>query len=340
MSYRKKAGTVSLRDVALAAGVSRMTASRAFKKDSQINPDRRAKILATAEKIGYKPDLMVSQIMSNFASQRGVDYRDTIAVLWWPERWTAANLGVENYDAKILRGLKKALSHYGSKSEHINLAENTSSHSIDRILTARNIQGIIITPPRNPTDIAPVLNWNNFSTVSIGKTLHKPRFHCSRVSHYEMMVITLNKLINFGCEHPCLLVSTGLEQRMDRAYTAAFMAWNKNAEGMIWRQDKRSKPGLKSWIKSRKPDVVLADTYDWRQYLPEPYASKRFVALNVPERDGDISGIFQNTELLAEYAVDLLMRVRLRKQTGIPEHPQTSVCDGIWVDGKSFQPMK
>lgn len=326
-----------MRHVAEAAGVSRMTASRAFKEDAPISPKLREKVLTVAERLGYKPDQMVTQLMSSFASQRAIDYRETIAALWWPGRWRVANDDENNYNAKILRGLETSAALHSCKVEHVVMTEDMTPRAINRILTARNIQGVIITPPPSFTRPTPALDWDQFCIVSIGATLHKPRFHRARMSHYHSMVIALEQLQKLGCQRPCLLLNSDLEQRMDRAYTGAFLAWHEDAADRIWRSETLSTRGLKSWIRTHKPDAVLADINRWQGHLPEPYASKRFVTLDVSDRNSEISGVFQNTELLAEYAVDLLMRVRLRKETGIPEFPLTIICDGMWVDGQSLQ---
>ena len=336
---KKKSRIISLRDVAEEAGVSRMTASRALREGTQVSSELRAKVLAAAENLGYKTDQMVSQIMGSFAGQRQVDYRETIAVLWWPGRWALATLQDENYEVRTLRGLQIAAELHGCKLENISMTEDRPAQVMSRMLTARSIQGIILTPPRHYDQTAPDLDWDKFSVVSIGTTLHTPRFHRARVSHYNTMVLALQKLDQLGCKRPCLLVNEDLEKRMDRAYTAAFMAWNpKAASDRIWRKADMSERGLKTWIKARKPDVIIGDLAHWQPFLPEPYASKRFVALNVMDRTGDICGVLQNTELLAEQAVDLLMHARLRKQTGIPKSPTTTVNEGVWLSGKSFQP--
>jgi len=49
---------VTMRDVARAAGVSRMTVSRALKKDSPISRDTREKILRVVREMNYVPDQM------------------------------------------------------------------------------------------------------------------------------------------------------------------------------------------------------------------------------------------------------------------------------------------
>src|SRR5690606_10470907 len=63
----------TMKDVARAAGVSVMTVSRAFKADSSVNADTRARIRTLAEDMGYAFD----SIAANLRAQRS----DFIAVI-------------------------------------------------------------------------------------------------------------------------------------------------------------------------------------------------------------------------------------------------------------------
>src|SRR5262245_25256178 len=84
---------ISLRHVAEAAGVSRMTASRALRPGSPVAPAVRERVLAAARDLGYSPDKMVSEVMTSFVKRQPVKYRETLAVLWWPERWATMKSG-------------------------------------------------------------------------------------------------------------------------------------------------------------------------------------------------------------------------------------------------------
>ncbi|MEJ2035839.1 MAG: substrate-binding domain-containing protein [Maritimibacter sp.] len=56
---------VTADDVAAAAGVSRWTVNRAFKKDASISAKARQKVLAAAEELGYVPDLLAASLASD-----------------------------------------------------------------------------------------------------------------------------------------------------------------------------------------------------------------------------------------------------------------------------------
>lgn len=58
----KSSSTVTMRDVARQAGVSRMTVSRALKKDSPINKETRERILQVVRDMNYVPDQMAGSL--------------------------------------------------------------------------------------------------------------------------------------------------------------------------------------------------------------------------------------------------------------------------------------
>lgn len=57
--------TVTADHVAAAAGVSRWTVARAFKKDASISKKSRERVLAVAEDLGYVPDLLAASLASD-----------------------------------------------------------------------------------------------------------------------------------------------------------------------------------------------------------------------------------------------------------------------------------
>lgn len=59
------AGNVTADDVAQAAGVSRWTVNRAFKKAASISPATRARVMAAADSLGYAPDLGAAALASD-----------------------------------------------------------------------------------------------------------------------------------------------------------------------------------------------------------------------------------------------------------------------------------
>ena len=68
ISGRKATAT----DVALAAGVSKWTVNRAFKKDASIADDSRSRVLEAAARIGYRPNLLARSLTTKSTQQVAV----------------------------------------------------------------------------------------------------------------------------------------------------------------------------------------------------------------------------------------------------------------------------
>ncbi|HBR94970.1 MAG TPA: hypothetical protein DEA90_12485 [Opitutae bacterium] len=329
---RKKA--VSLRHVAEVAGVSRMTASRAFKQEASIKPELRKKILKVAKELGYAPDTMVSELMTSFASRRPISYQETFAAIWWPERWRHVDAG-HGFEADIHRGLNEGAKIHGRGMDHFVLTQDMSPRVVMRMLKARNIHGVILTPPASAEIQAPQLDWESLSTITIGSSLQNPKFHRAQASHYNAMVQALEILQSRGYKRPCLLVRSDVERRMLRAYTAAFLAWgypNKH----IWHSATPSSKGLSNWLQKTKPDVIIADWDPWIDYISSTDKTCGFVSLAVRNENGPITGIYQNTARIAKGAIDLLVRARLTHEVGEPFEPLLMLTAGTWIEGNSL----
>ncbi|WOO41529.1 LacI family DNA-binding transcriptional regulator [Rubellicoccus peritrichatus] len=326
---------VSLRQVAEAAGVSRMTASRAFKEGASIKPEVRAKVLKVAQRLGYAPDKMVSELMTSFVKRRPIDYRETIAVVWWPERWNQVNQA-DSYTASIQQGIQRAAARHGCTVEEVVLSPELPPRAIDRMLKARGIQGVILTPPQSADQSAPDLDWDELCVVRLGSSLRNPKFHCVQASHYKAMVHVLEKVSSLGYKRPCLLAQTDMGVRMQRAFAAAFMAWVEDGSNSIWHAESVYDSGLLEWLEEKRADVIVADCDEWYPVLKPQLGKYGFVSLAVKNPDDVIAGNYQNSVSVAESAVDLLMQARFRHETGIPAEPLLLLTTGSWVEGSTL----
>jgi DNA-binding LacI/PurR family transcriptional regulator len=334
---KKSKAPLSLRDLASAAGVSRMTASRAFKEGSEIRPELREKILKIAKEIGYQPDPMVTRIMSSFVGRHAIDYRETIAVIWWPERWPAHEI-LDSYSGQIYQGVENSAAHNSCKIEHIVLSKEMSASVINRMLKARNIKAVILTSPPQSTFSLPKLDWDQFSVAIIGTTIREPNFHRARPSYYTGLVHVLQRVKAAGFSRPCLLVDPDLEERMERAYSAGFLAWEGNDVDRIWKAPYSQTAGFRKWLKTQAPDVIIGDNKAWLDRLPQTYAENRFISLGINSVNETTSGLYYDTYHSAECAVDLVIRSRFRNQTGVPKHPVLMTNQGVWMNGETFKP--
>lgn len=66
----------TLNDVALRAGVSTSTASRAFREGASIKPEMQERVLKAAKELGYTPNLLARSLKSNKSNFIGLDICD------------------------------------------------------------------------------------------------------------------------------------------------------------------------------------------------------------------------------------------------------------------------
>ena len=72
----------SLNDIALAAGVSKMTVSRVLRNQRKVAGATSEAVLAAAKKLGYGPDPQVTRLMQHLKSYKSQPITETIAFLW------------------------------------------------------------------------------------------------------------------------------------------------------------------------------------------------------------------------------------------------------------------
>lgn len=323
-----------MRDVAAAANVSRMAVSRAFRPDSSLSPGLRRLILETAERLGYRPDPLVTKLMTSFAQRRAVDYRETLGVLWWPERWKQTDSPL-SFAAKLRAGLEAAAVPHGCRLDHFVIGKTTAP-ALDRMLAARHIQGVILTPPATPDAAAPRLDWSKLSVMVVGSSLREPAFNRVHQHHYAAMVEVVRRLRERGFKRPVLVVSAELEERMQRAYTAAFLAHDAGPPEQVLRLASGETAGLARRLQSLRPDVVIIDIESRLPAVRRALGKAgrcELVSMDVKKADGETPGIFQNPNRMAECALDLLMQARRRHETGIPPEPMIVLTPGVWVEG-------
>lgn len=117
-----------IEDVAAAAGVSMKTVSRVMNGEASVRDDTRARVLATMEKLNYRPDPSARRL----AGQRSYEI-----VL-------AYNNPSRNYLMDVITGVLAA-----SRSRHYNLVLSpiASSRDIDEIFVHAHPDGVVLTPP-------------------------------------------------------------------------------------------------------------------------------------------------------------------------------------------------
>ena len=99
----KDRSTLTMRDVARAAGGSRMTVSRALRKDSPVSKDTRDRILKVVREMNYVPDQMAGSLTTKKSGFVAV-LVPSLNNLHFAETVQALTDVLETFDLQILLG--------------------------------------------------------------------------------------------------------------------------------------------------------------------------------------------------------------------------------------------
>jgi LacI family transcriptional regulator len=336
---------VTIRQLASQAGVSRTTVSLALRHHPSIPDETRDKILKVAEKMGYRPDPVVSTLMNHLRVQRSKRVTEKIAYLtFWRERekWkTNVNeLGYFTGCTERASQLGYELEHFWAKEPGINASR------LSKILYSRGVRGVILAPL--PIHLGHVsLEWDKLACVALGLTILKPNLH--RVSHnyHEGMVLALRMLKHHGYQRFGFVNWNVYNRRARYGWLSGFLTYlhqfQPNTELHIppLIVEKWSKLEFNRWLKRYQPDVLLSNTQEAMELAQE-------AGLRVPEDIGYVclhrlrptdpwAGIHRFPEQIGAAAVDLLVSQLQSNELGLPAFPKTVSIEGTWQDGPTIR---
>ena len=335
---------ITLKQVAERAGVSVMTASRALRNQSNVTTETRERILRASRELGYRPNPLVSALMSYRRASRIV--HDTLTLGWittFSSRngWKAVRINQLFYDGAV-----EAAARHGYKLETFWLREpGMSTRRLNSILYSRNINGLLIPPL--PVALGHLrLDWSRFSSVALGYSLAWPGLHRAVNHQFRSMRTALRQLRKMGYERIGLALKSSIDERVEHHYTGGFLV-DQQRVSRSWRvplhvvPDKEWRESVfAAWFKKNQPEVVVThheEVLGWLTNMGRIVpAETGLVHLNCPDGSGKFAGIFQNGAAVGIAAVDFLAAMLQRNERGIPSLAHTILVEGTWIKGKTI----
>jgi LacI family transcriptional regulator len=336
----------TLRDIAAAANVSLSTVSRALRNYHRLSPQTCQRIQALAESMGYKPNPMVSALMTHKRrSSTPADWQTLAFVTAYPSRngWKEAPIFVEFFE-----GARQRAEGYGYRLEEFWLREpRMTSRRFSQILYTRGVQGVLLPPlPASVGHLS--LDWQHFCVAAIGYTMTRPQIHRAVHNNLFGMQLLLRQLQKLGYRRIGLAMHTALDIRVGRTWSAGFAQYllsqrpKNRVQPFLVKESQFKEPQFAAWLKSEQPDaVVTAHTtvLMWMQragiQVPEDAG---FAILDRPGSLPHISGINQNSAAIGAAAVDLIVGQINRNERGVPTLPKITMINGYWVSGSTLRP--
>lgn len=330
---------VTLRDIAEVAGVHFTTVGLALRNDPRVLPETAGRVRAVARKLGYTHDAMLSAL----SAYRHRDARRFAGVIAHIVTYDPKVMLKTNTRERTMLGAARAYAQsQGFTIEIFQInAPGMTGERMSRLLRARGIQALILSPRLPGPGPIPDLEWEHFSVVASGYSITNLAVHrcCPHQAHN--VLLALQELRRRGYRRTGLILSPSVNLRTRGNILGAYLA-DQRARPPAERLDLLLEEGvdrsmLQRWLRAQKADSVLLTDYPM-QYL----AMIRDLGHAVPadfgvaqlSRSGDtdaIAGIDEQMELLGEATAKFAISLLRHNERGLPEFPRYSLVEGRWV---------
>lgn len=334
---------VRQKDIAQKAGVHISTVSLALRNDPRLAEATRLHIQSVAEKLGYRPDPMLTAISAHRNQVRRTYHQGILAWIHPP-----APDGMKLAFPGYLSGVEQRCSELGYKLEVFHFSE-LGGKRLSSVLKARNIRGVLI-PPQAHSRAHLDFDWSEFSAICFGFTLDWPRLHLVTNAQYTSARLATRMLRTRGYRRPGFVTTRETDERTDQNFLAGFLSEQHgfpSAERLppLVLEDttiEQECDEFAAWHKKHRPDVVLfhyPTVPEFLRRLKIDTTACGQASLSLSVRDGSLAGVYQNDLLIGYKAVDVLVDMIHRNERGIPKHRFQFFVESEWVDGRSLRPM-
>ncbi|MBE2202785.1 MAG: LacI family DNA-binding transcriptional regulator [Chthoniobacterales bacterium] len=349
---------VTLKRIAEKAGVHLSTVSLALRNHPSLPAGTRERLQSLAKEMGYRPDPMLASLVAYRTSTREASDHGVIA---WVDAWRGAKSARAAYPELWTAAVARAAS-LGWRLEEFRMdQEGLTPVKLSRILRTRNITGVLI-PPLQTQAGEMELEWPWFSAVATSHTLLWPPLH--RVVPHQMrnMQLLLSELLSRSYKRPGLVIAAEVNERTRHYWRATFLdaqqALPKTRQLPVLLTNADEPDRLIGWFKRQRPDVIIAsDVFTAREILQAngldvpgdvglagvAFATEAWRPGGQAELDGSfpayagLAGIDERFGVIGESAIDTIVAMLHRNETGIPKVAKHIMIEGLWCDAPSIR---
>ena len=340
--------SLSMADLAQAAGVGKATVSLALRNDPRIRESTRSRIQALAKKMGYRANPMVALVMGQLRSSSNTKFRGSFALIGL--QITKA-LAEQNHTFRsLLHGFEKRATTLGYQVDHFwaddPLLQGTPK--LPDVLQARGIQGVAFLglPPKGTLPSWTESIISHQVSVVLGTRPSSPAIHSCSNDQYTTSFDAVHQLHALGKKRPGLVISSAIDAILYGRFSAAFLQsqtttgepLSKIAERIWWFQ-----PGDQSsfleWLAQTRPDSLLTTHLEIAPWLKNAKITPPALAhLDWDPSMTGWAGMNQNNETVGANGVDLLSAHLMRGEFGLPLSAKVLQVESQWVEGASLNP--
>ncbi len=324
--------TVTLKDLAEATGLTVASVSYALRGASKIPPETVARVKKAAERLGYRPNPRVAELMAMIRRGGPVEAGERLALVW--VEGDRAEARGNAFLRTIKAGAAARATERGYRLEEFWLGEVEGKPArLAAILRARGIGGVVFGPlvAREAVEIA--WPWDDFAMAVVGMARWPVALSRAAHFHYEAMVEAVRRSQEAGARRPAAIIDHDVNERAKRAWEGAWLAHaGPGANERLWVRKPGERKTPRAWLRRVKPDALVLDGGGALERVRAAGwggGAERTTLLSW--RSGcEAAGLDQRYDLIAGHAVDLVVAQLLRGERGVPVPPRTLLFPGQW----------
>lgn len=340
MSHR-----VTIREIAIAAGVSKSTAAYALHNDHRVKPATRKKVLETAKKLSYWRDPSLESLVSYRWPEKKRKSREIVALL------TPVPLN-PNWSRDTLRtkSLSEAGEFLGFTVATFAFSEYASPASLNRVLRARGINTLLLGAELKAPSTYEGFQWDSFYMVEIGRGVGKQYVHSVHTGISDSIELAVQKCLDsgfsrigvslirhtdedYGLNRRMATFHYLIQQRLGSDKLIPVHTWSP-----IW--TRTDTINFRKWLHQYNPEVVIGLNgtvlYELEAESIKVPDKVKFISLHTNRETGIIAGIDLDFQGHATAALRMLSGLRSMGEMGFPAQPERVVLPPLWIPGTSF----
>lgn len=341
---------VSMSTIAAEVGVTKATVSLALRNSPEISDSMKAKVQAAADRLGYKLNPALGQLLSQIRNRDG--YRATIALI--NANSDSNSLKKHPTIPEYVEGIHSRTDSLGYRLDYFWLNDpDLKARRLKSIMLARGIKGALVVGLMNdcqfPEKLLPIARA--LPLIVTGVRTRNPTLPYVCVDHHGLALQAVENALLLGYKRPGLVLDEMIDRLVEGRFSAGFLYGQ-----MRLPQDSRLPPLYQSndkdkdfdefekWMAAGKPDVIFTLYNDVSHWLEKLGLSSPkdigLIQLEWRKSDPHWSGMRQHNDHTGEAAVDTLVGMIHRGETGLVAEPRALLIAPSWQSGKTTKKQR
>jgi len=337
---------ISMADVAAALGCHQATVSRALRNHPRISPAMRDRVQAKCRELGYRPNPLVSALISSRKRPKGAQFQANIA--YATRNPVAGPVAPGTYMEELFLGAQSRAEELGYLLEEVRLEElPPKAAGIDRVLKARGICGVIFgSMPPNVGQI--IFPWEKYPVVAVGYGMKSPGLYRIATNNYESTYHGMEICRELGYRRAGFVISQHENNRSHGQEVGGFISYQMTLPEpdrvpilMAYGSECTK---IQAWLLEHRPDVILSASPEKLLGICEQLGWNCPGNVGILALGNEAPPFFARMErsrpAIGHWAAEVLIRRIERNACGIPKNAGQYLINPTWRTGASIRRQK